>query len=92
LEVVRSHCNDRKFSIVARLLQEFLVVTRLVIEILFWSPFVMGANMNVNKHFPTFVMIHATNMSDAKWPCHINFDNPKSNDLVNLSNLGSTLL
>jgi len=61
-----------------------------------WNPFLVafcnGGNMNVNKYFPTFVMIHATNMSDAKWPCHINFDNPKSNDLVNLSNLGSTLL
>jgi hypothetical protein len=31
-------------------------------------------------------------MPNAKWPHHINFDNPKSNDLVNLSNLGSTPL
>jgi hypothetical protein len=31
-------------------------------------------------------------MLDAKWPRQISFDNPKSDDLVNLSNLGSTLL
>jgi hypothetical protein len=48
--------------------------------------------VNVNKYFPTSVVIHTMNMSNAKWQRHINFDNPKSNDLVHLSNLGSTLL
>jgi hypothetical protein len=39
------------FVVVARLLQEFSIATWLVIKILFWSPFVMGATWMSTNNF-----------------------------------------